>query len=94
MSDADTDDGETLGEVIDDLPDADSDADTESAMDSEMELIDASRSCSNCAKQDVCAVYGNMAPQVAEEIPRRTGGEPAFDPDDIAMICGEYDPVE
>lgn len=80
--------GETPLEDVDAF--GDEPLDTASIDTGGMELVDSSRSCSDCAKRDVCAVYGNIAPQVGEEIPRRTGGEPAFDPDDIAIICEMY----
>lgn len=62
--------------------------------DDDMMLVDGSASCHDCAHQDVCAVYANFAPQVSEEIPGRTGGEPAFEPDQLAIICEHYTPVE
>jgi len=62
--------------------------------DGEMMLVDDSQSCDNCSKRDVCAIYGNVALQVTEEIPARTGGDPAFDPTDLAIICEMYDPID
>lgn len=74
----------------DDADGDDGDPDDVSAMDDDMMLVSTEASCENCAHKDVCAVYGNFRQQVAEEIPQRTGGEPAFEPDDLAMICDHY----
>ena len=87
------DDDASIGDLLDDGDDAEDELST-SPPEQNLEVIEANRSCSDCAKRDVCAVYGNIKPQVEGEIPQRTGGEPAFEADDLAKICELYDPVE
>lgn len=63
-------------------------------LDDDMMIVDGSASCENCAHKDVCAVWGHLREQVGEQIPARTGGEPAFDPEDLAIICDHYVEVD
>lgn len=79
---------------IGDVPDAsnvDDGGDEQDEMPDDAIIVDASVSCDECSHQDVCAVYANFAPQVAQEIPERTGGDPAFDPASLAVICDHFD---
>lgn len=85
-------DDQSVGDFLDSSEDVPDTPDEATMPDEGLEVIEGDRSCDKCAKQDVCAVFGNVAPQIAEELPRRTGGDPAFDPVDLAIICEMYDP--
>lgn len=82
MTDGDTPVGDILGD------------DTGEAQQEEPDdgyFVAGEASCNDCAKQSVCAIYAN-AGDMLQQMAQRTGSEPPLEAEELAFICGAYEP--